>query len=63
MEEDFFEILSLTEGENFKEKSKSRINNTLNSKTRKSEELEEIINYFDDDELVMVKAALKKLSQ
>lgn len=63
LEEDFFEILSLTEGENFKEKSKSRINNTLNSKTRKSEELEEIINYFDDDELVMVKAALKKLSQ
>ena len=63
MEEDFFEILALSEGKDFKEKSESRINNTLNSKTRKSEELVEIINYFDDDELVMVKAALKKLSQ
>ena len=63
LEEDFFEILALSEGKDFKEKSESRINNTLNSKTRKSEELVEIINYFDDDELVMVKAALKKLSQ
>lgn len=63
LEQEFFEILSLTEGADFKEKSQSRIDNTLNSKNRKSEELEEIINYFDDEELVMVKAALKKLNQ
>lgn len=63
LEDEFFEILSLTEGEHFQEKSLSRIKNTLNNSNRKSEELEEIINYFDDDELIMVKAALKKLNQ
>lgn len=63
LEEEFFEILSVTEGENFQEKSLSRIANTLNNSKRKSEELEEIINYFDDDELIMVKAALEKLNQ
>lgn len=62
LEEEFFEILSLTEGEDFTEKSKSRINNTLNSKKRKSEELKQIIDYFDDD-LIMVKAAFEKLSR
>lgn len=63
LESEFFEILSLTEGNDFKEKSLSRIHNTLNNSKRKSEELEEIINYFDENDLVMVKAALKKLSQ
>lgn len=63
LEDEFFEMLSLTEGENFKEKSQSRIDNTLNGSKRKSEELEEIINYFDDDELIMVRAALKKLNR
>lgn len=61
--DEFFETLSLTEGVEFKNKSISRINNTLNSSKRKSEELEEIIDYFDDKDLIMVKAALKKLSQ
>ena len=63
LEEEFFETLALTEGENFKEKSLSRIENTLNSSKRKSEELEEIIDYFDENDLTMVKAALKKLSR
>jgi 3-hydroxyisobutyrate dehydrogenase-like beta-hydroxyacid dehydrogenase len=63
LEDEFFEMLSLTEGENFKEKSKSRIKNTLDGSKRKSEELEEIINYFDDDELIMIRAALKKLNR
>ena len=61
--DEFFETLSLTEGVEFKNKSISRINNTLNGSKRKSEELEEIIDYFDDKDLIMVKAALKKLSQ
>ncbi|MBR4446802.1 NAD(P)-binding domain-containing protein [Methanobrevibacter sp.] len=63
LEKEFFDILTLTEGEDFKEKSLSRISNTLNNSKRKSEELEEIINYFNENDLVMVKAALKKLNQ
>jgi hypothetical protein len=56
-------VLALTEGDEFREKSLSRIRNTLDNSQRKSEELEEIIDYFDDDELIMVKAALDKLNQ
>ncbi len=63
LEDEFFDILTLTEGENFREKSLSRINNTLNNSERKSEELEEIIAYFDDSDLTMIKSAHKKLSQ
>ena len=63
LKDEFFEILTLTEGDDFKEKSISRINNTLKSSKRKSEELDEIINYFSDDDLIMVKAAHKKLNQ
>ena len=47
----------------FKQKSLSRINNTLKSSKRKSEELEEILQYFDGNELKMVKTALDKLKQ
>lgn len=63
LEEEFFDILALTEGDDFKEKSLSRINNTLSNSKRKSEELEEIISYFNENDLVMVKAALEKLSR
>ena len=63
LEDEFFEILSLTEGDDFKEKSLSRINNTLNNSKRKSEELEEIIGYFNSQDLSMVNAALEKLNQ
>lgn len=62
LEEEFIDMLTLTEGDDFRQKSLSRINNTLNSKKRKSEELKEIIDYFDDD-LIMVKAALEKLNR
>ena len=63
LKDEFFEVLSLTEGDEFKEKAISRITNTLNYSKRKSEELGEIINYFDDEDLTMVKAALKKLNR
>ncbi|WP_406534807.1 NAD(P)-binding domain-containing protein [Methanobrevibacter sp.] len=63
LENEFFDILSLTEGDEFREKSLSRINNTLSSSKRKSEELEEIIDYFEGSDLTMVRAALKKLSR
>ena len=63
LDDEFFETLALTEGDDFKEKSLSRIEKTLKNSKRKSEELEEIIDYFDGNELIMVKAALKKLNR
>ena len=63
LEDEFFDTLSLTEGDEFKDKSLSRINNTLNSSKRKAEELEEILNYFNDDDLKLIKTALLKLKQ
>ena len=62
LEDEFFDILALTEGDDFREKSISRINNTINNSKRKSEELGEIIDYFDDD-LIMVRAAQKRISR
>ena len=61
--EEFFDILSLTEGEDFKKSALSRINNTKNSKKRKAEELEQIIGYFENQDLTMVKASFKKLNR
>ncbi len=63
LNDEFFDILSVTEGDDFKEKSLSRINNTLKSSKRKAEELEEILDYFNDDDLKMIKTALDKLKQ
>lgn len=63
LEKEFFDIISLTECKEFREKSLSRINNTLNNKKRKSEELLEIIDYFKDDDLEMTKLAYRKLNQ
>ena len=63
LEEEFFDILALTEGELFREKSVSRIKNTINNSKRKSEELEEIIDYFGSNDLTMVRAALEKLNR
>lgn len=63
MENEFFDVISLTEGDEFKEKSLSRISNTLKNPKRKAEELKEIVSCFGDDELTMVKAALDKLSR
>lgn len=63
LEDEFFNTLSITEGDDFKDSSLSRINNTLKSSKRKAEELEEILDYFKDDDLEMVKTALDKLKQ
>ena len=63
LEEEFFDVLTLTEGDDFKDKSLSRINNTIAGSKRKREELEELIDYFDDGELLMVKAAHEKLNR
>ena len=63
LEDEFFDTLSITDGDDFKDKSLSRINNTLKSSKRKAEELEEILNYFNSDELDMVNVALNKLKQ
>lgn len=63
LEDEFFDVLAVTEGDDFKQKSLSRISNTLKSSKRKSEELEEILDYFDVDDLDMVKTALDKLKQ
>ena len=63
LEEEFFEVLTLTEGNEFRQKSQSRIENTLENSKRKSEELEEIIDYFSGEDLIMVKAAFEKLSR
>lgn len=63
LEKEFFEVISLTEGDDFKERSISRIENTLKSSKRKSEELNEIIDCFDKNDLIMVRAALEKFSQ
>ena len=63
MEDEFFDVLSLTEGDDFKNKSLSRIKNTLNNSRRKSEELDELIKFFDGNDLTMAEAALKKLSR
>ena len=62
LKEDFFDVVSLTEGEDFPYKSLSRVENTLKNPQRKAEELLEIIEYFGND-LKMPEAALKILKQ
>lgn len=59
LEKELYEILSLTEGEDFKSNSQSRIKNTIKNSNRKTEELEEIIDYFESD-LTITKATLEK---
>ena len=48
MEDQLYEILSITEGEDFEEKSKSRINNTYANSKRKVEEMDEALEFLDD---------------
>lgn len=61
LSDEFFDVLSETEGDDFRDKSLSRIKNTQKSSKRKIEELEEILDYFGD--LKMVEAALEILKQ
>lgn len=63
LENEFFDVISLTEGDEFKDKSLSRIRNTLKNPERKAEELEELIMCFNSQDLTMVKAALDKFSR
>ena len=63
LKKELLEILQITEGDEFIKKSESRVSNTLKASKRKTEELEEILEYFSDDDLTMVEAALKKISQ
>ena len=63
LEDEFFDVISVTEGDDFKNRSLSRIKNTLANSKRKSEELNEIIECFSQNELIMVKAALDKFSR
>ena len=63
LEDEFFDVISVTEGGDFKNRSLSRIKNTLANSKRKSEELNEIIECFSQNELIMVKAALDKFSR
>ncbi|WP_295721463.1 DUF1932 domain-containing protein [uncultured Methanobrevibacter sp.] len=48
LEEQLFEILSITEGENFEEKSKSRLKNTYANSKRKVEEMDEALEFLDE---------------
>lgn len=63
LEDEFFDILSLTEGDDFKDKAISRITNTKMSKKRKVEELSQIIDYLENEDLTMVKASLEKINR
>jgi 3-hydroxyisobutyrate dehydrogenase-like beta-hydroxyacid dehydrogenase len=65
---ELFENLAITEGEHFEPKTKSRINSLTTSKSRKSEELDEVFDFlksiYDDEELeinsIMSKATKNK---
>ncbi len=48
MSDEFFEVLSITEGDNFEIQAKSRINSLKNSHKRKYEEMSEILNFLED---------------
>lgn len=61
LREELLETLAISEGESFKKSAISRVENTLNNSKRKSEELMEILGYFEDEDMTMVRAALEKL--
>ncbi len=56
LEDDFFKTIAITEGEDFKDRSKSRINSLSTSSKRKFQEMEEVLNFlkaiFGEDELL-----------
>lgn len=64
LESQLFEILSMTEGEKFESKAKSRICNSYKNSKRKSEEIEEILNFlrnrFPNKKFIMTNASNKK---
>lgn len=48
LEEQLFEILSVSEGEDFEKKSKSRLDNTYANTKRKVEEMDEALEFLDE---------------
>ena len=62
LKEELLSTLAINECDNFIKKANSRINNTKSSSKRKQEELEEILEYFNEHDLTMSKATLKKLT-
>ena len=63
--DDLWDVLVLTEGEEFLKSSKSRIENSYKSSKRKYEEMEQLMDFlesydFEDDEELMLKATRDK---
>ena len=64
LEKEVLETIAYSEGDEFINSALSRIKNTINSSSRKEEELEEIISYFKDfNDLTMTRATYKKLKR
>lgn len=61
LEEEFFNILAISEGDDFKEKSISRVRNTKKNSKRKIEELDEILELFKNEDTTMIKASKEKI--
>ena len=68
---ELFDIIAISEGENFKSRSKSRLKNLTTSKSRKFEEMDEVLDFlksiYEDNELefnsIMSEAAQKKFKK
>ena len=65
LENELWDVLSLTENRDFEKSSKSRINSSYNSSKRKYEELLEVLDFLDDvdsddDSKIMAKAIKDK---
>ncbi|MCC7553232.1 MAG: NAD(P)-dependent oxidoreductase [Methanobacteriaceae archaeon] len=63
LENEFFDILTISEGENFREKSESRVSNTKKHNLRKIEELDEILEFFKDKDTTIIKASKEKFNK
>lgn len=62
LQEELLDTIAISEGENFRKSAISRIENTKNSSKRKKEEMMEILEYFSEEDMEMVRATIKKLS-
>lgn len=63
LENELLDTIAITEGEKFKAKAISRINNTKKNSKRKTEELFEIIEYFNESDLEVTKSSYDKLKK
>ena len=66
LEDQLFDILSITEGEDFEAKSNSRLKNSYKNSKRKVEEMDEALKFLDeispDKKHFMTKAARNKFN-